>query len=99
MGGGLQIELAGERNILPEQRWLNQLIAHGISLGGARPTANVVDTNGNLMGKLLVFFRSSFAHNKRASLNTFHHKRNVGHTESFIGKTRGVTLHRAIPLT
>ena len=43
-----EIELAEERNELPEQRWLDQLIDPGTSLGGARPKANVVDTNGTL---------------------------------------------------
>ena len=43
-----EIELAEERNELPEQRWLDQLIDPGTSLGGARPKANIVDTDGKL---------------------------------------------------
>ena len=43
-----EIELAEERNELPEQRWLDQLIDPGTSLGGARPKANVVGTDGTL---------------------------------------------------
>ena len=43
-----EIELAEERNELPEQRWLDQLIDPGSSLGGARPKANVVDADGSL---------------------------------------------------
>ena len=43
-----EIESAEERNELPEQRWLDQLIDPGSSLGGARPKANVVDTDGTL---------------------------------------------------
>lgn len=43
-----EIEQAEERNELPEQRWLEQLIDPGTSLGGARPKANVVDTDGRL---------------------------------------------------
>ncbi len=43
-----QIELAEERNEVPEQRWLDQLIEPGTSLGGARPKANVVDSDGRL---------------------------------------------------
>jgi serine/threonine-protein kinase HipA len=43
-----EIEAAEERNELPEQRWLDQLIDPGTSLGGARPKANVIDTNGRL---------------------------------------------------
>jgi len=42
------IEQAEERNELPEQRWLDQLINPGSSLGGARPKANVTDTDGTL---------------------------------------------------
>jgi len=40
------IESAEERNELPEQRWLDQLVDPGSSLGGARPKANVMDTDG-----------------------------------------------------
>ena len=43
-----EIELAEERNELPKRRWLDQLIDPGTSLGGARPKANVVDTDGTL---------------------------------------------------
>ena len=42
------IELAEERNELPAQRWLDQLIDPGTSLGGARPKANVIDAEGKL---------------------------------------------------
>ncbi len=43
-----EIELAEERNELPDQRWLDQLVDPGTSLGGARPKANVIDTDGKL---------------------------------------------------
>ena len=43
-----EIELAEERNELPEKRWLDQLIDPGTSLGGARPKANVIDKDGKL---------------------------------------------------
>ena len=43
-----EIEMAEDRNELPEQRWLDQLIDPGTSLGGARPKANVIDTDGKL---------------------------------------------------
>ncbi|MGX8682842.1 MAG: type II toxin-antitoxin system HipA family toxin [Bacteroidales bacterium] len=43
-----KIESAEERNELPEQRWLDQLIDPGTSLGGARPKANVVDNDSKL---------------------------------------------------
>ena len=43
-----EIEAAEERNELPDQRWLDQLIDPGSSLGGARPKANVIDSDGRL---------------------------------------------------
>ena len=43
-----ELELAEERNELPQQCWLDQLINPGTSLGGARPKANVIDTDGKL---------------------------------------------------
>lgn len=43
-----EIESAEERNELPAQRWLDQLIDPGTSLGGARPKANVIDAEGKL---------------------------------------------------
>lgn len=43
-----ELELAEERNELPQQRWLDQLIDPATSLGGARPKANVIDTDGKL---------------------------------------------------
>jgi serine/threonine-protein kinase HipA len=42
-----EIERSEERNMLPEAKWLQQLINPGSSLGGARPKANVTN-NGNL---------------------------------------------------
>lgn len=33
---------------MPELRWIDQLIDPGTSLGGARPKANVIDTDGKL---------------------------------------------------
>lgn len=41
-----KLETAEERNELPQQRWLDQLVDPGSSLGGARPKANVVDSDG-----------------------------------------------------
>ncbi|MGN0206115.1 MAG: type II toxin-antitoxin system HipA family toxin [Muribaculaceae bacterium] len=38
-----EIELGEERCILPEKKWIVQLVHPGSSLGGARPKANVVD--------------------------------------------------------
>lgn len=40
-----KIEKSEEANILPERKWLKQLVQPGSSLGGARPKASVVDTN------------------------------------------------------
>ena len=42
------IERTEEKNIAPERKWLRQLVNPGSSLGGARPKANVADTDGKL---------------------------------------------------
>ena len=42
------IERTEEKNIAPERKCLRQLVNPGSSLGGARPKANVVDTDGKL---------------------------------------------------
>lgn len=42
------IEQSEEANELPDKKWLTQLLQPGSSLGGARPKASVVDTNGTL---------------------------------------------------
>lgn len=44
-----EIEKCENENMLPEKKWLAQLLAPGTSLGGARPKASVVDNNNNLM--------------------------------------------------
>ncbi|MDO4161326.1 MAG: type II toxin-antitoxin system HipA family toxin [Prevotellaceae bacterium] len=44
----MEIEHNEERNLLPEKRWIQQLIHPGTSLGGARPKASVVDEQGQL---------------------------------------------------
>ncbi len=38
-----EIEMSEESNVLPEKKWLVQLVQPGSSLGGARPKANVID--------------------------------------------------------
>jgi len=38
-----EVERAEERNIIPEKKWIQQLVRPGSSLGGARPKAVVVD--------------------------------------------------------
>lgn len=40
-----EIEKCEENNILPDRKWIAQLVQPGTSLGGARPKANVVDTD------------------------------------------------------
>lgn len=42
------IEQSEEANELPDKKWLTQLLQPGSSLGGARPKASVVDTDGTL---------------------------------------------------
>lgn len=43
-----EIEKSEEENILPESKWIAQLVKPGSSLGGARPKASVVDTDKTL---------------------------------------------------
>ena len=43
-----EIEKSEEANALPEKRWIAQLVQPGSSLGGARPKANVVDTDRSI---------------------------------------------------
>ena len=43
-----EIEKSEEANVLPEKKWIAQIIQPGSSLGGARPKASVLDEKGNL---------------------------------------------------
>lgn len=43
-----EIERSEDENLLPEKRWLMQLMQPGTSLGGARPKASVMDEDGAL---------------------------------------------------
>ncbi len=43
-----KIERSEEQNQLPDKRWIAQLVQPGSSLGGARPKASVIDTDGRL---------------------------------------------------
>lgn len=43
-----EIEKCEVENILPEKKWIAQLIQPGTSLGGARPKAGVLDEDGKL---------------------------------------------------
>ncbi len=44
-----EIEKKEEENILPDKKWLNQLVCPGSSLGGARPKASVLSENNKLL--------------------------------------------------
>ncbi len=44
----LEIERSEESNVLPEKKWLQQLVRPGSSLGGSRPKAGVIDEDGKL---------------------------------------------------
>lgn len=43
-----EVEKSEENDVLPEKKWIVQLIQPGTSLGGARPKAGVLDDSGNL---------------------------------------------------
>lgn len=43
-----EIEKSEENNMLPDKKWIAQLVQPGTSLGGARPKANVIDTDKTL---------------------------------------------------
>ena len=44
----MEIEKSEKLNRLPEKKWIQQLVHSGSSLGGARPKAGVIDTDGCL---------------------------------------------------
>jgi serine/threonine-protein kinase HipA len=43
-----EIEKSEEGNVLPDRKWIAQLVQPGSSLGGARPKASVIDTDKTL---------------------------------------------------
>lgn len=43
-----EIEASEEKHILPEKKWIVQLLHPGTSLGGARPKTSVIDEDGSL---------------------------------------------------
>lgn len=43
-----EIEKSEEDNVLPDRKWIAQLVQPGSSLGGARPKASVIDTDKRL---------------------------------------------------
>lgn len=44
----MEIEKSEEKNLMPEKKWIQQLVHPGTSLGGARPKAVVCDSEGRL---------------------------------------------------
>ena len=48
VAASMEIEKSEEQNIMPEKKWILQLLHPGTSLGGARPKAVVRDTDGSL---------------------------------------------------
>lgn len=48
VAASMEIEKSEELNLLPEKKWLLQLVHPGTSLGGARPKAGVMNDEGRL---------------------------------------------------
>lgn len=48
IAASVEIERSEEDNVLPDRKWIAQLVQPGSSLGGARPKASVIDTNKTL---------------------------------------------------
>lgn len=48
VAASMEVEKSEERNLLPDKKWLLQLVHPGTSLGGARPKAGVLDEEGEL---------------------------------------------------
>ena len=48
VAASMEIEKSEELNLLPEKKWLLQLVHPGTSLGGARPKAGVMNDDGQL---------------------------------------------------
>lgn len=48
VAASMEIEKSEERNLLPDKKWLLQLVHPGTSLGGARPKAGVLNEEGEL---------------------------------------------------
>ena len=48
VAASMEIEKSEEQNLLPEKKWLLQLVHPGTSLGGARPKAGVMNDEGML---------------------------------------------------
>lgn len=48
VAASIEVEKSEERNLLPDKKWLLQLVHPGTSLGGARPKAGVLNEEGEL---------------------------------------------------
>lgn len=48
VAASMEVEKSEERNLLPDKKWLLQLVHPGTSLGGARPKAGVLNEKGEL---------------------------------------------------
>lgn len=48
VAASMEVEKSEEQNLLPDKKWLLQLVHPGTSLGGARPKAGVLDEEGEL---------------------------------------------------
>lgn len=48
LAASAEIEKSEESNVLPDKKWVAQLVQPGTSLGGARPKANITDTDKTL---------------------------------------------------
>lgn len=48
IAASVEIEKSEEGNVLPDRKWVIQLVQPGSSLGGARPKASVIDTDKTL---------------------------------------------------
>lgn len=48
IAASMEIERSEENNVLPDKKWIQQLVHPGTSLGGARPKASVTDEEGTL---------------------------------------------------
>ena len=48
VAASMEVEKSEDRNLLPDKKWLLQLVHPGTSLGGARPKAGVLNEEGEL---------------------------------------------------
>ena len=48
VAASMEVEKSEEQNLLPDKKWLLQLVHPGTSLGGARPKAGVLNEEGEL---------------------------------------------------